>query len=417
MKRRLAGDERQDATRKASSAACPRRAPRGSARERRGPSGGEPRRRRRRSRGRRRPRRRRRRAKPAPARKPAPGPRRRARAARVDGARPHRRAAAGVDDLAARAAPSSSPPPSRRPASWPRSASRSAARCSSARSTSSRSPSAATFPRAESPGYQPGERGTQCGSVVRGGESAGLPAVALLSLREPVSSPRRQRRKPMRTLTTRIAVLIAAFAVISPSRARAGAVRRRRGAAPAAPAPFRLSGGGNALLGKKVRFRGTVDDEARRPPGRRPGLRPHHRGVDQAGARPRSSPTARSSHAGRRASIGQFRTRALIGGERPRRRGVARAHAHRLPRRDRHLVRPRLLRQQDRLRPRADRDARRRRPPHAAVRHHRRRPLRLEDDPRPGRRPRPVRRQGEVGPHEGRRGPARLHRRPTASAR
>ena len=55
---------------------------------------------------------------------------------------------------------------------------------------------AATFPRAESPGYQPGERGTQCGSVVRGGESAGLPAVALLSLREPVSSPRRQRRKP-----------------------------------------------------------------------------------------------------------------------------------------------------------------------------------------------------------------------------
>jgi len=94
--------------------------------------------------------------------------------------------------------------------------------------------------------------------LIRGGESAGFPAVALLSLREPVSSPRRHRRKPMRTLTIRFAVLIAAFAVISPS-ALAQEPSGGATAPAAAPAPFRLSGGGGALLGKKVRFRGTVD--------------------------------------------------------------------------------------------------------------------------------------------------------------
>ena len=213
-----------------------------------------------------------------------PGPRRRARAARVDGARPHRRAAAGVDDHAPerhRARHHRHPGGRRAGPDRPR------GRRPGAQARGRQAPEAlgaATFPRAESPGYQPGERGTQCGSVVRGGESAGLPAVALLSLREPVSSPRRQRRKPMRTLTTRIAVLIAAFAVISPSalaqapsggadgagrRARARAVpalrRRRR--------PARQEG---ALPRHRRR-------EARRPPGRRPGLRPRHRGVDQAG--------------------------------------------------------------------------------------------------------------------------------------
>jgi rare lipoprotein A (peptidoglycan hydrolase) len=62
----------------------------------------------------------------------------------------------------------------------------------------------------------------------------------------------------MRTLTIRFAVLIAAFAVISPS-ALAQEPSGGAEAPAAAPAPFRLSGGGGALLGKKVRFRGTVD--------------------------------------------------------------------------------------------------------------------------------------------------------------
>ena len=162
-------------------------------------------------------------AKPRPVRAGAPALRESTERARTAEPPP------GVEDHAARAAPSSSPPPSRRRASWPRSASRSAARCSGARSTGSPGPSDCyDFPRAESAGFQPGERGTQCGSVVRGGESAGLPVVALLSLREPVSSPRRQRRKPMRTLTTRIVRADRRIRGHLAERARAGAVRRRR---------------------------------------------------------------------------------------------------------------------------------------------------------------------------------------------
>jgi hypothetical protein len=61
----------------------------------------------------------------------------------------------------------------------------------------------------------------------------------------------------MRGLTARIVVLLAAFAVLSPT---AGAEPPTGGAqAPSGqPSPFSLSGGGNALLGKKVRFRGAV---------------------------------------------------------------------------------------------------------------------------------------------------------------
>ena len=133
----------------------------------------------------------------------------------------------------------------------------SAARCSSARSTGSRKPlGAATFSaRRIARVTTPGERGTQCGRCPRGRISRHRPAVALLSLREPVSSPRRQRRKPMMDSPTRIAVLIAAFAVISPSRARAG----RRPAAPRRPTPrprprrSRLSGGGDAAARQEGR--------------------------------------------------------------------------------------------------------------------------------------------------------------------
>ena len=69
----------------------------------------------------------------------------------------------------------------------------------------------------------------------------------------------------MRALTTRIAVTIAAFAVISPS-ALAQEPSGGAEAPSAVPSPFALSGGGNALLGHKVRFRGTVE---RRLAGRR----------------------------------------------------------------------------------------------------------------------------------------------------
>ena len=60
----------------------------------------------------------------------------------------------------------------------------------------------------------------------------------------------------MRGTLTRIAVLIAAFAVITSS-AFAQAPSGGAVAPIGPPSPFALSGGGNALLGKKVRFRGA----------------------------------------------------------------------------------------------------------------------------------------------------------------
>ena len=173
----------------------------------------------------------------------------------------------------------------------------------------------------------------------------------------------------MRTLTIRFAVLIAAFAVISPSAlAQEPSGGATAPAAAPAPAPFRLSGGGGALLGKKVRFRGTVDAKLAGRPVVVQSFDPVTEAwTKQAKATVKPDGTFLARWKARK--IGQFRTRALIGGSARTAVSVARAHAHGLPPRDRHLVRPRLLRQQDRLRDRADRDARRRRPPHAAVRH------------------------------------------------
>ena len=64
----------------------------------------------------------------------------------------------------------------------------------------------------------------------------------------------------MRRLTTRIVPLIAAFAVMSSS-AFAQAPSGGAEAPTGPPSPFALSGGGNALLGKKVGFRGAVDSK------------------------------------------------------------------------------------------------------------------------------------------------------------
>src|SRR5829696_8945048 len=62
----------------------------------------------------------------------------------------------------------------------------------------------------------------------------------------------------MRRLTTRIVPLIAAFAVM-PAAALAQAPTGGAEAPTGPPSPFQLSGGGNAMVGKKVRFRGAVE--------------------------------------------------------------------------------------------------------------------------------------------------------------
>jgi hypothetical protein len=116
----------------------------------------------------------------------------------------------------------------------------------------------------------------------------------------------------MRALTTHIAVMIAAFAVVAPS-ALAQSPSGGAEAPAAAPAPFRLSGGGAALLGKKVRFRGTVDPKLA---GRRVVVQQFDPATGawtkqaKANVKPGGTFTARwkPKH------IGKFRTRALIGG-------------------------------------------------------------------------------------------------------
>ncbi len=116
----------------------------------------------------------------------------------------------------------------------------------------------------------------------------------------------------MRTLTIRIAVLIAAFAVISPS-ALAQEPSGGAEAPAAAPAPFRLSGGGAAPLGKKVRFRGTVDEKLAGRPVVVQAFDPTTEAWTKQGkttVKPDGTFLARW----KARKIGQFRTRALIGG-------------------------------------------------------------------------------------------------------
>ena len=118
----------------------------------------------------------------------------------------------------------------------------------------------------------------------------------------------------MRTLTIRIAVLIAAFAVISSSAlAQEPSGGATAPAATPAPAPFRLSGGGGALLGKKVRFRGTVDAKLAGRPVVVQSFDPVTEAWSkQAKATVKPDGTFLARWKARK--IGQFRTRALIGG-------------------------------------------------------------------------------------------------------
>ena len=67
----------------------------------------------------------------------------------------------------------------------------------------------------------------------------------------------------MRSSLTRIVLFVAALAAVVPATADAQAPAPLSGGVPAPvsapPSPFVLSGGGNALLGRKVRFRGAVE--------------------------------------------------------------------------------------------------------------------------------------------------------------
>jgi hypothetical protein len=63
----------------------------------------------------------------------------------------------------------------------------------------------------------------------------------------------------MRGLTTRIVPLLAALAAVVPASALAQSPSGGAEAPSDEPSPFQLSGGGNAMVGHKVRFRGAVE--------------------------------------------------------------------------------------------------------------------------------------------------------------
>jgi len=118
----------------------------------------------------------------------------------------------------------------------------------------------------------------------------------------------------MRSLLTRAVTSLAALAAVAPASALAQAPSGGAEAPSGQPALFALSGGGNALLGKKVRFRGTVE--------------PRHAGRDVVvqyldprtqvwteQARTTVEPDGSFLARWRARRIGQFRLRALVGGE------------------------------------------------------------------------------------------------------
>jgi rare lipoprotein A len=118
----------------------------------------------------------------------------------------------------------------------------------------------------------------------------------------------------MGRLTARIVALLAAFAVLSPS-ALAQAPSGGAEAPSGEPPPFTLSGGGNALLGKKVRFRGAVGVKLAGRTVVVQYLDPATQAWTQQAkttVRPDGTFVARWKPR----HIGEFRTRALIGGAR-----------------------------------------------------------------------------------------------------
>ena len=118
----------------------------------------------------------------------------------------------------------------------------------------------------------------------------------------------------MRRLTTRIVPFLAAIAAVMPATALAQAPSGGAEAPSGAPSPFQLSGGGNAMLGKKVRFRGAVE---RRFAGRKVVVQ-YLDPTAQAWARLARTTVKQDGTFVARwkpRHVGQFRTRALIGGE------------------------------------------------------------------------------------------------------
>lgn len=118
----------------------------------------------------------------------------------------------------------------------------------------------------------------------------------------------------MRSQLTRTAMSLAALAAVLPATALAQAPSGGAEAPAGRPSPFALSGGGNALLGKKVRFRGAVEArlagravvvESRDPS--------TQAWTQQARTTVASDGTFIARWRARR--IGQFRLRALVGGE------------------------------------------------------------------------------------------------------
>ena len=117
----------------------------------------------------------------------------------------------------------------------------------------------------------------------------------------------------MRRLTTRIVPCLAALAAVLPATAVAQTPSGGAEAPSAAPSPFQLSGGGNALLGKKVRFRGAVEPKLAGRPVLVQYLDPVTQAwTKQARTTVKDDGTFVARWKPRR--IGQFRTRALVGG-------------------------------------------------------------------------------------------------------
>jgi hypothetical protein len=118
----------------------------------------------------------------------------------------------------------------------------------------------------------------------------------------------------MRRLTTWIVpFVIAAFAVALPAGALAQAPSGGAVAPTGPPPPFQLSGGGNAMVGKKVRFRGAVEPQLA---GRKVVVQyldpTTEKWTKQARTKVRENGAFVARWKPKR--VGQFRTRALIGG-------------------------------------------------------------------------------------------------------
>ena len=118
----------------------------------------------------------------------------------------------------------------------------------------------------------------------------------------------------MRSQLTRIATSLAALAAVLPATALAQAPSGGAEAPAGGPSPFALSGGGNALLGKNVRFRGAVEHRLAGRPVVIESLDPSTQAWTKQ-ARTRVGPDGTFIARWRARRIGQFRLRALVGGE------------------------------------------------------------------------------------------------------